>query len=317
LIRRVVVFETGCQLNGRIVGAGDPVHGEVRWSPVKSIWFTVMLGAWLGLGVSHFSFGALLLFLGTSAVTLCGGHSLGMHRRLIHRSFDCPLWLEWLGVYLSTLVGLGGPFTMMRTHDLRDWAQREAACHDYFGHRQPMLRDFWWQVHCELRLTAPPEYCFPTALRESRFYQILQRTSMMQQLPWVILFFAIGGWGWVAWGMCARVCVSIFGHWLIGHVAHGHEGSDWQVEGASVQGRNVPLCGLITFGECWHNNHHAFPGSAQIGLAKGQSDPGWWTLLALERLGLVWSVKRASDLPHRPNLISVCAQSQSAISHRA
>jgi stearoyl-CoA desaturase (delta-9 desaturase) len=294
------------------LGGGDPSPGNVVWSPVKSVWFSVMLAGWLGLGFTHFTWGALALFFFTAAVTLCGGHSLGMHRRLIHQSFDCPIWLERLGIYLGTLVGLGGPFTMMQTHDLRDWAQRQARCHDYFAHRRPILIDFWWQVHGAIKLEQSPGYRFPEGLSCSRFYRVLQRTSMAQQLPWALLFYVIGGWGWVAWGICARVTVSIFGHWLIGHFAHGEHGTDWQVTGASVQGRNVPFCGLITFGECWHNNHHAFPGSAQIGIKAGQADPGWWALLAFERLGLVWNVVRPENLPVRSNLLSF-----SAASHRA
>ena len=55
-----------------------------------------------------FTWGAFALFLVTTAVTVCLGHSLGMHRRLIDRSFDCPLWLERAFVYLGTLVGIGG-----------------------------------------------------------------------------------------------------------------------------------------------------------------------------------------------------------------
>ena len=56
-------------------------------------------------------------------------------------------------------------------------------------------------------------------------------------------------------------------------------------------------------GEAWHNNHHAFPGSARLGLDKGESDPGWWVLTVLARLGLVWGVKTPESLPHRPNLV--------------
>jgi predicted DCC family thiol-disulfide oxidoreductase YuxK len=66
--------------------------------------------------------------LGTTAITLCLGHSLGMHRRFIHRSYAAPLWLERLFVYLGTLVGMAGPLGMMRTHDLRDRAQRQPEC---------------------------------------------------------------------------------------------------------------------------------------------------------------------------------------------
>ena len=71
---------------------------------------------------------------------------------------------------------------------------------------------------------------------------------------------------------------------------------------AGVQGRNVHLTGLITMGEGWHNNHHAFPGSARIGLYKGQSDPGYRFIKALEALGLAWDIRVAKDLPHRPQL---------------
>src|SRR5262249_51919689 len=55
----------------------------------------------------------------------------------------------------------------------------------------------------------------------------------------------------------------------------------------------------------WHNNHHAFPASARLGLRKGEVDPGWWALCTLERLGLVWDLKTPASLPHRPNLVAL------------
>ena len=55
-------------------------------------------------------------------------------------------------------------------------------------------------------------------------------------------------------------------------------------------------------GEAWHNNHHAFPASARLGLKQGEADPGWWVLRALRRLGLVWNLRTPETLPHRPNL---------------
>lgn len=296
------MFELDCQLIDRIKGEGDPCDGTVRWDWVKSLWFSSMLAGWLSLGFFSFTWSAFGVFLGSSIVTLCGGHSLGMHRKLIHQSFECPVWLEKLGVYLGTLVGLGGPKTMMYTHDLRDWAQRNPQCHDYFGHRKPIFQDFFWQVHCRVSLWHAPDYSFPSALSEDRFYVWLQKTSMLQQLPWALLFFAIGGWVWVAWGVCARVTVSIFGHWLIGYFAHGNQATEIQIEGAAIQGRNVPFCGLITFGECWHNNHHAFPGSARIGLRPSEFDPGWWTLSFLQRTGLVWNARTPQDLAERANM---------------
>src|SRR5262249_45717908 len=84
----------------------DPVAGTVRWAPAKSLWIGSMAAAALVLGPVFISWDAVLLFAVTSGVTLLFGHSVGMHRRLIHGSFRCPLWLEHACVYLGTLVGM-------------------------------------------------------------------------------------------------------------------------------------------------------------------------------------------------------------------
>ena len=289
-------------------GGADPVRGAVRWSPVKSLWWTSMLVLWLSVGTLHASWSAVAVFVGLSALTLCLGHSIGMHRLLIHGAFECPRRVARALVYLGTLVGLGGPFTMMLNHDTRDWAQRAPACHPFLSHGRSLARDFWWQLHCELHLERPPEFRFPDSLARDRFCRALQATSMLQQVPLALLLLALGGWGWVAWGVGARVCVSILGHWLVGWFAHNGEVEgtarrDWHVRGASTQGYNVSGLGLVTFGECWHNNHHAFPGSARLALREDQRDPGWWTLRLLERLGLAWNLRTPETLPPRDGLV--------------
>ena len=286
----------------------DPVEGRVRWAPGKSIWIGTMTAAALLLGPLFFTPGAFLLFLATSAVTLCAGHSVGMHRRLIHESFDCPRWLEHLLVYLGVLVGMAGPVGMMRTHDMRDWAQRQPDCHGYFGHRAGFWRDGWHQLHCELVLDRPPRFRPGPRVEQDATYRFLERTWMAQQLPWAILFFAIGGMPWLVWGIAARVAVCVTGHWLVGHFAHRAGGQRWVVEGAAVQGYDVTIAGLISMGESWHNNHHAFPGSAKLGLEPGQVDLGWVLLCVLARLGLAWNIVLPRHLPHRPALRRVARE---------
>ncbi|WP_200956285.1 acyl-CoA desaturase [Lysobacter sp. Root983] len=276
--------------------------GAVVWEPVRSVWFSAMvLGAIVG-GAWYFSWSALALFVLSTATVLLLGHSLGMHRKLIHDSYDCPKWLEYLLVYCGVQVGLAGPLGLVRTHDLRDYAQRLPHCHDYLAHRQPFLIDAWWQLHCELRLADPPQIAIEARIADDRFYRFLQRSWMAQHLPWALLFFALGGWGWVFWGVCARVSAGVFGHWLIGYFAHNHGGMHHEVRGAAVQGHNVRFASLLTMGESWHNNHHAFPGSARLGLYPGEWDPGWWTLRALARVGLVGRLREPADLPPRPEL---------------
>src|SRR5260221_10629501 len=130
-----------------MLGAIDAiaVAGRVHWKPVNSLWIGAMTVAGLAAPF-FFTWGALLLFLAATATTICLGHSLGMHRRLIHRSYDCPLWLERLFVYFGTLVGMAGPYGMIRQHDIRDWAQRKAECHPYLAHRSTIAHDGFWQL---------------------------------------------------------------------------------------------------------------------------------------------------------------------------
>lgn len=285
----------------------SPVEGWVRWAPVKSIWISAMTGAAVLLGPVFFSWSALVVFLAGCAVTLCFGHSVGMHRRLIHRSFGCPLWLERVCVYLGVLVGMAGPFGMVRQHDLRDWAQRQGACHGYLRHEQGFWRDGWWQLHCELVLERPPALELEPAVREDRIYHFLERTWMWQQAPWAMLFYLVGGLPWVVWGVCARVAVCVTGHWLVGHFAHREGHQTWIVEGAAAQGHNVRAAGLISMGEAYHNNHHAFPGSAKLGLHAGEIDLGWWLIKAFEALGWAWDIRTPETMRSRPELRRLAA----------
>jgi fatty-acid desaturase len=218
---------------------------------------------------------------------------------LIHNAFDCPAWLERVFAYLGTLVSMGGPKGMIRQHDLRDWAQRKPDCHPFLSHKASVIVDILRQLHFNLVLQNPPQVIFEQNVENDRFYCFLDRYLLSQQLPWAVLFYAIGGMPWVLWGICVRCAVSLTGHWLVVHLAHNHGAEDWHVEGAGVQGSNVPYASWLTWGESYHNNHHAFPGSAVMALEEGQADPGWWVLRQLERCGLVWNLQSPDTLPER------------------
>lgn len=297
------------------VKAGPEVsaaEGRVRWRPLKSFWVSGMTVGGIGGAFFTASWDAFLLFLVTTAVTICAGHSVGMHRLLIHRSFKTPRWLEYLLVWLGVLVGMAGPFGMIKAHDLRDWAQRQKECHAHSSHESRFLKDAFWQMHCDLELQHPPRLELEKDVRDSAFYRFLEETWMLQNLALAGIFFAVGGIAWVVWGVCLRVAVSLTGHWLIGHFAHRRPAGKWYVAGVCVQGFNVPYAGLITFGESWHNNHHAFPSSAKLGLEPGQADPGWWFIMILQALGLAGDIKTPETLPQRPEVLRL-SQDQSTV----
>lgn len=291
----------------------DAHIGKVVWSPVKSVWFLSHLLATVVVAPFVLTMSSFAIFLLLTAVTLCFGHSLGMHRLLIHRSYECPKWLEYLFVYLGTLVGMAGPIGMMKQHDLRDWAQRQSRCHDYLLHGSGLLKDGWWQLNCDLQLKNGPTFNIEQEVLADPFYRLIEKTWMWQQLVVAVPLYWMGGLSWLVWGVSVRIAVSVGGHWLIGYFAHNEGERTWRVEGAAVQGHNIRLAGLLSMGEAWHNNHHAYPGSAMLGLYTDEPDPGWWVLNALRNLGIVKNIRLPIQLPIRPELVTEASDLDSRV----
>jgi fatty-acid desaturase len=289
----------------RISEKTNPVKGYVFWSWKKSLWISAHFMIGLIGGIWMHSLPSFLLFLAFTGMTACLGHSLGMHRLLIHRSYKTPALLEYFFIHLGVVFGMAGPFGMMRAHDIRDWAQRHPDCHSYLKHGSGFFKDGWWQLHCDLALDNPPQFIPEERVASDRIYQFMEKTWMLQGLPWAILFYLLGGWEWVIWGISVRIPIQLTGHWLVGYFAHNSGTRDWEIEGAAVQGHNVDVAGLITMGEAWHNNHHAFPGSAKMGIYENQPDVGWWVLKACSKLGLVWDLQLPQDLPYREELHAI------------
>jgi stearoyl-CoA desaturase (delta-9 desaturase) len=281
------------------------VDGQVRFLPMKAAWLGLHGIAGLTGIIMFAQLDALLVFLALCAVTICAGHSVGMHRLLIHHSFSTKPWVAYLLVWLGALVGMAGPFGMIRAHDVRDWHQRQTICPPHPSHAAGFWRDAYWQLCCEFHLTAPPKLQIEAAVKEDRVYQWMERTWMLQQVPVGLLLYIFGGWVWVLWGISLRIFVSLVGHWMVGHYAHRKGANGWKIAGLPVQGYNLPGLGLLTFGENWHGNHHAFPYSAKLGIEPGQWDPGYLFIRALGRVGLAWDIQLPGAQPDRDGLVRV------------
>lgn len=283
----------------------DPMQGRIVWDPVRSLWWFAHLAGTVAAFLLYPTLEGFAVFTVLTAVTIGAGHSPGMHRLLIHRSFQTPRWLEFLLVYLGVLVGMAGPFGMIRAHDMRDWHQRQAVCPPHPSHAAGFWQDGWWQMHCVYRLEHPPEFVIEPEVAGSRFYRWVEASWMAQQVPLALGLWWLGGMDWVLWGIPVRIVVSLTGHWAVGHFAHrgGHQG--WRIDGLPVQGYNLRGLGLVTFGENWHGNHHAFPHSAKLGVERRQIDPGFWLIRALEWLGLASAIRLPESEPCREGLVRV------------
>jgi stearoyl-CoA desaturase (delta-9 desaturase) len=100
-----------------------------------------------------------------------------------------------------------------------------------------------------------------------------------------------GGLTGLLWGGAVRVLLLHHATFSINSLCHffGH-----RPFATGDESRNLAWLSLITFGEAWHNNHHAFPTSARHGLGRRQLDPSAWLITALERRHLAWDVVRIS-----------------------
>lgn len=282
---------------------GDPMAGRVRTDWANVLWNGGMVAVALIAGPLLATPAAIALFVATTGAALLLGHSIGYHRLMIHGSFDCPRWLRRTLIWFGAFVGMAGPYGIVRAHDTRDWAQRQQQCHPFLAHKTGFWRDAWWQIYCRLDLEQPPAFDF-RRLDDDRFNRWLEATWRWQHVPVALIFYAIGGWSWVVWGVAARVAVANHGHWLVGHLAHNRGPQRWLVESAGVQAYDVPWAAIPTMGEAWHNNHHAFPGSAKIGLEAGQSDWGYAVIRLFERVGWAWNVQTPETLGMRAELVA-------------
>ena len=103
-----------------------------------------------------------------------------------------------------------------------------------------------------------------------------------------VILFAIGGLPWLLWGVFARVVVGLHSTWMVNSITHLWGSRRFATKDLST---NNLLVALVTFGEGWHNNHHAHPQSARHGLAWYEFDMNWYGICALRALGLAWDVK--------------------------
>jgi sn-1 stearoyl-lipid 9-desaturase len=297
----------------RISPDADQCSGRVEWDAARSLWNASMLLTAIVIAPQVFTWGALIVCIVLLEITMCLGHSIGFHRRLIHRTFNCSKTVERFLVWLGVLVGMQGPFWVIHSHDLRDWAQRQRDCHPYLRHGQSMWKDALWSLHCKLILAHPPQFSPGEHIEDDKFYKFLQKTWMLQQLPVALVLYSIGGIPWLVWGICVRVSVGVTMHWFVGYICHSHGPQSWHVNGGAVQAHNVPWAAIPSMGESWHNNHHAFPASARHGLYPGQLDLGYLVLCAMERFGLVWEIQTPSILPPRQGVTAVADDARNAV----
>lgn len=275
--------------------AGDG-GGRVEKSWTKALW----LYANLALGLAAVPFGlswrSAAGGLALAFLTLCVGHSVGLHRGVIHRTYETSPVARGVFAALFALAGLGGPVSWIRVHFTRDHWQNRPRCPAYFGYDHGLLRDYHWNLHCRFVPDRDADFGIPEGDLRDPHLCFLERSWYVWPLLLAAVIALAFGPAVAGVTCCLRVAVGVLGHWFVGFVSHKVGYVRYGVEGASAEGRNVFFLGVLSFGEGFHNNHHAVPGSARMGVKWYELDAGWLVVRALEAIGVVHAVRAW----HRP-----------------
>jgi stearoyl-CoA desaturase (delta-9 desaturase) len=257
----------------------------------------------LGAIAAFFTFTWQALVVALALYWIAGSLGIGMgyHRLLTHRGYKTPKIVEYFLSFCGTLAVEGGPANWVVTHRIHHrFSDQEGDPHS--------PRDGGWWAHIGWILVgraqehpAPVLRHYAPDLMRDRFHRWLNRYYI-----WPIVFlglglYAWGGWPFVTWGLCLRAVLGLHATWLVNSATHMWGSRRFATRDDS---RNNWWVAWMTFGEGWHNNHHAHPTSARHGLAWYEIDVNWWGIRTLQWLGLAKNVRqfRLADSPASPVL---------------
>lgn len=262
---------------------------------VGSLLWLVLLHVGAVAAFWTFSWSGLVLAVVLHWITGGLGVCLGYHRLFTHTSFQTFRPVRWLIGLLGSLAGEGPPVEWVAVH------RKHHALSDQPGDPHSPHDGAWWSHmlwvgwshdaagHRKLLTRWAPDLLKDAGMR------IISRGF----LAWNVLFgVAVFGAGylaggpalavsWLVWGVFLRLILVLHSTWFVNSASHMWGYRNYKTTDDS---RNCWWVALLTYGEGWHNNHHAYPRMAAHGHRWWEVDVTYLTIRLLERLGLAWKV---------------------------
>ena len=285
--------------------------GSVALPTLLALTLPAGVSALMPAGPSLFSNAgwAAALLLGMWFIVGGIGVSVGLHRHFSHRSFDAPPGVRWLLGVCGQMAAQGPVTYWVALHRMHHAASdREGDPHSpqaaaWAAHGKGRFAAAWqghlgWVLGHDV--PKPTRYAReliadPLVRKLGRAYHASVAAGVL--LPALLgavalgpsqglLFGAVFG---AFWGGVLRIALGHHVIWAINSWCHlagtrPHDTTDHST--------NVAVLALLSWGESWHNNHHAAPTSARFGRGWRQPDIGWWVVRAFEALGLAHGVRR-------------------------
>lgn len=258
---------------------------KINWDTLAIV---VVFHIFTGISFFYFSWANLLSAAGMYWIAGSLGVGLGYHRLLTHRGFQAPKWLEYALATLGTLAIQSGPVKWVATHRLHHAFTEQPK--DPHSTRDGV---FWAHIGWILQGTSQEhsqavlDKYVPDLLKES-YYIWLQRFYFVPLVIVAAIFYYFGGFGMMLWAAFGSVTFGWHFTWFVNSINHKWGSRRFDTLDDST---NNAFVAALTWGEGWHNNHHANPVSAKHGLAWYEIDINWMQIWALEKIGLAKNVK--------------------------
>ena len=268
------------------------IYGRKAAKGINWITFIAMTAFHIGAVAAfwYVDFGAIM-----SAIILwwvAGSLGIGMayHRLLTHRGYKTPKWMEYFLTTCATLALEGGPIFWVATHRIH----HQHSDQDGDPHT-PREGAFWARMgwilmgrgmhhDTEVLRRYAPDLC------KDRFHVFMSKWHWVPQTVLGVGLLVFGGLPYLLWGLFFRTTFLLHATWLVNSATHIWGSRRFQTKDDS---RNSWWVALLSFGEGWHNNHHAHPVSARHGLAWYELDMNWIGISVMKTLGLAWDIKVA------------------------
>lgn len=245
-----------------------------------------------------------LAILGVMYAFVGFGVTIGFHRLLTHRSFDAPTPVRMALAIFGSMSVQGAVIHWVadhrKHHTFTDEEGDPHSPHTEGGEGwRGVLRGMWhahtgWLFDGDQRTSArrfAPDLKKDPAIRFVDRYFLLW-VALGLAIPFAAGF-AIGGTltaGLTAllWGGLVRIFVLHHATWSVNSVCHMYGKRPFVTDDES---RNNWVVALVSLGEGWHHNHHAFPTSAKHGLQGRQFDPSYWLIRGMAAVGLASNLR--------------------------
>ena len=268
----------------------------------------VAIGMWFGWMGNLLNWQDLLILAG-SYVVVGSGITVGFHRLLTHRSFKCHRLLRAGFAALGSAAAEGPVIDWVATHRKHhQYSDIDGDPHSpHVGHGSGWLGALGGLMHAHVGwvfgdMEVADEGRYAKDLVADPLIRFVDRTFVLWVIAGLGAAFGLGvaltgsidgGLTALLWGGAARIFFMHHATFSINSLCHFFGRQDYETEDES---RNLAWLAIPTWGEAWHNNHHAFPTSYRHGLRRWQIDPSAAMIRLMEITGLAWDVVRVDPV---------------------